>query len=51
MAVANLLLADVLSNIHSFIIIATNHCGDDMYKFDNSIVPRSGSFYMRAVTS
>ena len=50
-AMANLLLADVLSNIHSFIIIATNHCGDDMYKFDNSIVPRSGSFYMRAVTS
>jgi len=50
-AVTNLLLADVLSNIHSFIIIATNHCGDDMYKFENSVVPRSGSFYMRAVTS
>ena len=29
-AVANLALADVVSNIHSFIIIATNHCGDDM---------------------
>merc|ERR1711988_1585170 len=50
-AVANLALSDVLSNIHSFIIIATNHCGDDMYKFENSIVPRSGSSYMRAVTS
>merc|ERR1719258_214540 len=35
-AVANLFLADTLSNIHSFIIIATNHCGDDMYKFENS---------------
>ena len=50
-AVGNLLLSDVLSNIHSFIIIATNHCGDDMYKFENSVVPRSGSFYMRAITS
>ncbi|KAL1498873.1 hypothetical protein AB1Y20_013397 [Prymnesium parvum] len=50
-AVTNLALADVLSNIHSFIIIATNHCGDDMYKFDNSCAPRTGSFYMRAITS
>merc|ERR1719409_1461617 len=50
-AVTNLFLADVLSNIHSFIIIATNHCGDDMYKFENSCTPRSGTFYMRAVTS
>merc|ERR1712032_921379 len=50
-AVTNLALADVLSNIHSFIIIATNHCGNDMYKFANSCTPRSGTFYMRAVTS
>merc|ERR1719389_1180489 len=50
-AVANLALADMVSNIHSFIIIATNHCGDDMYKFEQSVTPRSGSFYMRAVTS
>merc|ERR1719235_1655766 len=50
-AVANLALSDALSNIHSFIIIATNHCGDDMYKFESSCAPRSGTFYMRAVTS
>ena len=50
-AVLNLALSDMLSNIHSFIIIATNHCGDDMYKFVNSCVPRSGTFYMRAITS
>ena len=43
-------LSDVLSNIHSFIIIATNHCGDDMYKFVNSR-PASGTFYMRAITA
>jgi len=50
-AVTNIALADVFSNLHSFLIIATNHCGDDMYKFENSCTPRSGSFYMRAVTS
>jgi len=50
-AVSNLALSDVLSNIHSFIIIATNHCGNDMYKFVNSCTPRSGTFYMRAITS
>merc|ERR1719424_114360 len=50
-AITNLALADALSNIHSFIIIATNHCGDDMYRFVNSCTPRSGTFYMRAVTS
>jgi len=50
-AVSNLALADMASNLHSFIIIATNHCGNDMYKFANSCVPRSGTFYMRAVTS
>jgi len=50
-AVSNLFLADVISNIHSFIIIATNHAGDDLYKFKNSVAPKSGSFFMRAVTS
>merc|ERR1719440_524624 len=50
-ALLNLAIADAVSNLHSFIIIATNHCGDDMYKFEGSVAPRSGSFYMRAVTS
>jgi len=50
-AVLNMVLADVLSNIHSFIIIATNHCGKDLYKFEESVMPKSGSYYLRAVTS
>jgi len=50
-ALWNLALADVVSNIHSFIIIATNHCGDDLYRFEESVTPKSGSFYLRAVTS
>merc|ERR1711871_1017214 len=45
----NLLLADVVSNLHSFLVIATNHAGDDLYRFDNSVTPESGSFFMRQV--
>ena len=45
----NLALADVLSNLHAFLAIATNHCGDDLYRFETSVAPKSGSFYMRQV--
>ena len=48
-AVVNLLLADVLSNLHSFVIISTNHAGDDLYQFENSVTPKSPSFFMRQV--
>merc|ERR1711908_32735 len=47
----NMLLADALSNLHSFIVIATNHAGEDLYAFKNSVQPKSGSYYMRQVTS
>lgn len=50
-AVANLFLADVLSNVHSAIIILTNHAGEDMYKFAGGCKPRSPTYYLRAVTS
>ena len=50
-AVANLALAELLTNLHAFATIVTNHCGDDMYKFVNSCAPRSGTFYLRAITS
>jgi len=50
-AVATLFLADVLTNIHSFIIIATNHAGSDLYKFDEGCKPNSATFYMRQVVS
>ena len=50
-ALANLALSDVVSNLHSFIIISTNHVGSDLYRFERSVTPKSGSFYMRAVTS
>lgn len=50
-AVGTLFLADIMANIHSFIIIATNHAGDDLYKFSVSCRPRSGTFYLRQVVS
>lgn len=50
-AVANLLLADVLANFHSFVIVATNHCGNDLYRFEKGCKPKSPTFYLRAVIS
>ena len=50
--VANLVLADVLTNIHAFVAIMPNHCGDDLYAFaDRSVKPNSASFYLRQVVS
>mmetsp|Transcript_36651 Transcript_36651/g.58871 ORF Transcript_36651/g.58871 Transcript_36651/m.58871 type:complete len:482 (-) Transcript_36651:508-1953(-) len=43
------ILADVVTNVHSFIIIATNHVGDDIYRFESETKPRSDDFYLRAV--
>jgi len=48
-ALINIALADVVSNLHSFLVISTNHAGKDLYKFDHSVVPKSGSFFMRQV--
>ena len=46
---ATTLLADLFTNLHSFIVIATNHVGDDIYRFESETKPRSDDFYMRAV--
>jgi len=50
-AVATLFLADIFANVHSFIIIATNHAGNDLYTFGVPCRPRSGTFYLRQVVS
>jgi len=49
--VCHFLLADLFANIHSFIIIATNHCGDDLYRFTKPCRFGSGTFYLRQVIS
>merc|ERR1719162_2198238 len=39
-AMYSLVFAEILTNIHSFIIIATNHAGDDLYRFNCHCTPR-----------
>ena len=48
-AVKNLFLAELLTNLHAFVAIVTNHAGDDMYRFRDRCRPYSGSFYLRQV--
>ncbi|KAH8053496.1 fatty acid desaturase [Aureococcus anophagefferens] len=48
---ANLFLAELMTNFHSFVVIATNHAGFDLYRFDKHCKPRSSTFYLRQVIS
>jgi fatty acid desaturase len=49
-AISNLILADLVTNIHGFITIVTNHAGEDVYAFDDEVKPKTGSFYVRQIT-
>jgi fatty acid desaturase len=47
-ACCNSILADVLTNLHTFVVVGPNHSGDDVMRFDGP--PRSrGEFYVRQV--
>jgi fatty acid desaturase len=48
-AVKNLFFAELLTNVHGFVAVVTNHAGDDMYRFRDGCRPFSGSFYLRQV--
>ena len=48
-ALTSVVLAELLTNIHSFCIIVTNHAGKDVYKFDTPVKVKSDEFYLRAV--
>lgn len=48
-ALINLALAEVLTNVHSFMTVVTNHAGEDLYAFKDAVKPRSPSFYVRQV--
>ncbi|KAL7456890.1 hypothetical protein ACHAWC_008367 [Mediolabrus comicus] len=50
-AIVNLILAEMLTNIHGFITIVTNHAGSDLYKFRDEVLPKSSSFYVRQIVS
>ncbi len=45
---ANSLGAEVLTNLHTFWIIAPNHSGDDLYRFETKSADKS-EFYVRQV--
>merc|ERR1711871_375238 len=45
------LLADVLTNMHAFLTIVTNHAGSDLYRFDTPCAPNSPEFFLRQVLS
>mmetsp|Transcript_40964 Transcript_40964/g.98084 ORF Transcript_40964/g.98084 Transcript_40964/m.98084 type:complete len:507 (+) Transcript_40964:202-1722(+) len=48
-AFVNLVLAELLTNVHAFITIVTNHAGEDLYTFDDAVKPNSGPFYVRQI--
>uniref|UniRef100_A0A7S2V6J1 Fatty acid desaturase domain-containing protein n=1 Tax=Fibrocapsa japonica TaxID=94617 RepID=A0A7S2V6J1_9STRA len=50
-AIVNLVLAELLTNIHAFITIVTNHAGEDLYTFGDEVKPKTGSFYVRQIVS
>ena len=50
-AILNLCLAELFTNLHSFVVIASNHAGHDLYRFATHCKPKSGTFYLRQVIS
>jgi fatty acid desaturase len=47
-ALCNSLMADALTNMHTFFVVGPNHTGDDVYRFEGSPSSR-GEFYVRQV--
>lgn len=44
----NTALAELFTNIHAFIVIVSNHAGDDLYRFEGPIADRA-EFYLRQI--
>ena len=47
----NQIMAELFTNLHTFIIIACNHAGDDLYRFPKSIKTRPEFFVRQIVGS
>jgi len=43
------LAAEMLTNLHAFVVIACNHCGPDMYRFATPCRSHTAEFYLRCV--
>jgi len=48
-ALMNVVVAEIFTNIHAFVTIVTNHAGEDVYKFDTPVLPKTDEFFLRAV--
>lgn len=48
-AVANLFLAELVANVHGFMVTTFNHTGEDIYCFSSGCRVNSPTFYLRAV--
>ncbi|MEM9862403.1 MAG: fatty acid desaturase, partial [Myxococcota bacterium] len=44
----NSLLAELFTNLHTFLIIVTNHAGEDLHRFDERMTDKA-EFYRRQV--
>ena len=44
----NVLIAEVFTNLHSFLVIGPNHTGDDVMMFENKAKGK-GEFYLRQI--
>ena len=47
----SMVLAEALTNYHSFLVIVTNHAGDDLYRFQRHCTARSATYYIRQIVS
>jgi fatty acid desaturase len=47
-ALLNALIAEIVTNVHSFVTIATNHTGSDVHRFDGACSAR-GEFELRQI--
>lgn len=48
-ALAFAVLADIMTNAHSFVIIVCNHSGEDLYHFSTACRQRTAEFYLRCI--
>lgn len=47
-AFLNSVLADLLTNVHTFLVVGPNHAGDDLYRFDSPPASK-GEYFARQV--
>ncbi|WP_224249220.1 fatty acid desaturase family protein [Hyalangium gracile] len=47
----NSVLADLLTNLHTFLVVGPNHTGEDLYRFDASPESRGARFVQQVVGS